>query len=124
MTGRDGNYPAIIPYLLVPDAPALIAFFASAFGAVQRFAVPTEAGGIMHGEIELGDSVLMISDAGPPRPPVSLCHYVPDVDAIYARALAAGAASLSPPETKDYGDRVAGVTDPAGNTWWLCARLA
>jgi uncharacterized glyoxalase superfamily protein PhnB len=121
---NDRAYPAVIPYLLVRDAPALIGFFTAAFGAAARLVVPTASGGVMHGEIALGDSVIMISDASEtPRPPTSLCHYVADVDAVYHRALAAGAASLSEPETKDYGDRVAGITDPAGNTWWICAAV-
>jgi len=123
MSARKAHYPAVIPYLLVADADALIGFFAGAFGATERFVARSATGGVMHGEIELGDSLIMISDASDmPRAPVSLCHYVADVDAVYDRAIAAGAVSLSTPETRDYGDRVAGITDPAGNTWWLCAR--
>jgi len=114
------GYPAIVPYMLVADAAAFIAFLETAFGAQTRFKVPTESGGVMHGEIALGDGLLMISDAGEPWAPAHLCHYVPDTDSTYAKALAAGAVSIAPPETKDYGQRVAGVKDPAGNTWWIC----
>jgi uncharacterized glyoxalase superfamily protein PhnB len=115
-------YPSVIPYLLVADAPHLIAFFEAGFGAVMRMSVPAPDGRVMHAEITLGDSVIMISDAvKEPAAPAHLCHYVADVDAAYEKALAAGAVSVSPPETKDYGDRLAGIKDPAGNTWWICA---
>jgi uncharacterized glyoxalase superfamily protein PhnB len=115
-----GGYPSIIPYMLVADAPAFIGFLEAAFGAQARFQVPTETGGVMHGEIALGDGLIMISDAGEPWAPAHLCHYVPDADAAYAQALAAGAVSIAPPETKEYGQRIAGIKDPAGNTWWIC----
>ncbi len=120
MSNPTPGYPAIVPYMLVADAAAFIAFLEAAFGAQTRFEVPTESGGIMHGEIALGDGLIMISDAGEPWAPAHLCHYVTDTDSTYAKALAAGAVSIAPPETKDYGQRVAGVKDPAGNTWWIC----
>ncbi len=119
---RPAGYPAIVPYLLPAAAAPLIAFLEAAFGAVTRFTVPSETGGVMHGELDLAGSVLMISDAGHAET-TQLCHYVPDCDATYAAALAAGAASVAPPETKPYGHRVAGITDPAGNTWWICTLL-
>jgi len=116
------SYPSIVPYLLVEDAKSLIAFLESGFAAKTRMAAPSETGGIMHAELELGDGLLMLSDASDsPRAPTHLCLYVADVDATYQSALAAGAVSQSAPETKDYGQRIAGITDPAGNTWWICA---
>jgi uncharacterized glyoxalase superfamily protein PhnB len=122
--GVRGPYPALVTYLLVADAPALVAFLEAAFGAVLRFAAPSDTGGITHGEIALGDSVLMISDsADAPRTAISICHYVADTDAVYAQAMAAGATSVRAPVTEHYGDRVAGVTDPAGNSWWICTVL-
>jgi uncharacterized glyoxalase superfamily protein PhnB len=121
---RTGAYPAIVPYLTVADAKPLMAFLEQAFGAVTRFTMPSPSGGVMHAELALGDSLLMLSDAAEsPQAPTHLCHYVPDTDAVYARAMAAGAAHLSAPETKEYGDRIAGVQDPAGNVWWICTRL-
>ncbi len=123
---RDkAGYPSVIPYLVVADGAALIKFFEDGFSGARRFVMPSQAGGIMHAEITLGDGLVMLSDAAEaPHAAAHLCLYVADVDATYARALAAGAVSVSPPETKDYGDRVAGVTDPAGNSWWICARVS
>jgi uncharacterized glyoxalase superfamily protein PhnB len=123
-TRPASGYPAIIPYLLVADANALIRFFEAAFGAVARFKVPSESGGVVHAEVALGDGVMMISDAGEVRGPGHFCHYVADADAAFLRAIQAGAVTVSEPETKEYGDRVAGVKDPAGNVWWICARMA
>ncbi len=121
---RSKKMPGVIPYLLVGDAPALISFLEAGFGAVRLFSAPSADSRIMHAEIALGDSLVMISDAiEKPLPPTQLCHYVEDVDAVYARAIAAGAADLSAPETQNYGDRIAGIKDPAGNTWWICTRL-
>jgi uncharacterized glyoxalase superfamily protein PhnB len=117
----DEGYPSVVPYLLVADGKGLIAFLEAAFGAKARMVVPSETGGVMHGEVALGDGLLMVSDAGEVRAPAYLCHYVADVDAMYAKAVAAGAASVAAPETKEYGQRVAGVKDPAGNVWWICA---
>ncbi len=85
--------------------------------------MPAENGGVTHAEVSLGDGLLMISDAGEVRGPGHFCHYVADTDAVYHRAIQAGASSVSAPETKEYGDRVAGVNDPSGNVWWIGARL-
>lgn len=121
---RAKTYPAVIPYLLVKDAKTLITFLERGFGATARLLVPSQQGGVMHCETALGDSVIMISDAlETPRPPTSLCHYVTDTDAVFAAAIAAGAEIEAEPETKPYGDRVAGIKDPAGNTWWICQRM-
>lgn len=119
---RDGAYPAVIPYLLVPEAAAVIDFMERGFGARRRFSKASESGGVLHAEIALGDGVVMISDAAEAGGTSHLCHYVADADAVYERALAAGGQSVSAPETKDHGDREAGVKDPAGNTWWICQR--
>jgi uncharacterized glyoxalase superfamily protein PhnB len=119
---RTKKLPAVVPYLLVPDAPAMIAFLEAGFGANLRFRAPAPDGRTMHAEITLGDSVVMLSDASHVTPAqMNLAHYVQDTDATYQRALSAGAASLSEPATQNYGDRVAGIKDPAGNTWWICA---
>jgi len=117
------SYPSLVPYLLVGDARALISFLETAFGATVRVAVPGEGAKIMHGELTLGDGVIFVSDCVETPRVTYLCHYVADVDATYAAALAAGALSVSPPEDKEYGQRLAGVKDPAGNVWWICAEL-
>jgi uncharacterized glyoxalase superfamily protein PhnB len=121
---RAETYPAVIPYLLVRDAAALIRFLEQAFGARLSFAGSSDDGRLMHGEIRLGDGMIMIADATEETGAVCLCHYVKDTDAVYYRAVAAGAVSIAEPKTEHYGDRVAGVKDPAGNTWWICARPA
>ncbi len=121
---RQAHFPSVIPYLLVADARKLIAFFEAGFGARLRFLMPAQDGRVMHAEVAVGDAVLMISDAAEtPFPPARLCHYVADTDAVFAQAVAAGAEVLDAPETKEYGDRMAGIKDPAGNIWWICTRL-
>jgi uncharacterized glyoxalase superfamily protein PhnB len=81
----------------------------------------------MHAEVRIGDSVLMLGDATAewPAVPASLHVYVEDVNAVYARALAAGGVALQPPDRKDDDpDRRGGVTDMAGNTWWIATQRA
>src|SRR5262249_49324394 len=105
------------------EAPKLIDFLKEAFGAteVMRAGDPL---GHFHGEVRIEDSVVMLGNAGRSYPsetpmPAALYLYVGDVDAIYARALRAGATSLMAPEPRDWGDRMAGVRDPFGNVWYL-----
>ena len=125
MDGRPEFYPTISPYLVVRDARALMAFFAEVFGAQERFVAPGPGAQVIHGEMGVGNAVIMLSDAlETPYPPAHLCIYVDDTDAVFAKAVAAGAEVLSEPETKEYGDRSAGIKDPAGNTWWISTRLA
>ena len=115
----DG-YTAITPYLIVDYAAGFIEFLTSAFGAVERFRVPMPEGGIGPAEVEIGSAVFMLSDALPPEyPPTStLIHlYVPDCDAVYAQAIAAGAVSVAEPADQFYGDRLARITDPRHNQW-------
>jgi uncharacterized glyoxalase superfamily protein PhnB len=78
-------------------------------------------GGIRHAEVKIDDSVVMVADAVDGYPPISACThvYVPDVDAAYQRALAAGGTSIEAPSRKDDPDRRCGVRDPAGNAWWI-----
>jgi uncharacterized glyoxalase superfamily protein PhnB len=129
MTGKvqfkpDG-YHTVTPYLIVRDAGSLIGFLKQVLEAreEQRFAEPD--GFIMHAEVRIGDSVVMIADANeanPPRP--GMLHvYLEDIDAAYGRALAAGAAAVREPEDQFYGDRTAGVEDPFGNQLWLTTHI-
>lgn len=120
----DG-YTAITPYLIVENAAGLIEFLAGAFGAVERRRVPMPQGGIGHAEVEIDGAVLMLADAMPPAfpPTSSLIHlYVADVDAVYAQALQAGATSEDAPSDSFYGARVARVTDPFGNHWFIATQ--
>ncbi len=120
----DG-YHTVTPYLMTPGAAELIEFAKRAFGATERFRMAGPDGTIVHAEIQIGDSVVMVSDGSPEYPPMpSLLHlYVEDVDAAYAEALAAGAESLREPEDQFYGDRSGGVKDVFGNQWWLATHV-
>lgn len=122
----DG-YPTVSPYLHVDGAAAAIDFYATVFGAVERMRMPSPGGKIGHAEIEIGGSVVMLADEAPdmgqlgPRTvggtPVILSVYVPDVDATYDRALAAGATSVSAVVDQFYGDRSGQFEDPFGHRW-------
>lgn len=119
----DG-YHAVTPYLTVENAAKLIDFLKQAFGAVETERVARPDGGIMHAEVRIGDSAVMLGEPmGHSTSPAGLYLYVEDVDATYARALAAGATSLIAPTDQFYGDRSGSVTDPAGNTWWIATHI-
>ena len=114
----DG-YHTVTPYLIVPGAAKLIDFLKQAFDARESFRMASPEGRIMHAEVRIGDSVVMMSDTGQeaqPRP-CMIYLYVNDVDATYKRSLQAGATSLREPANQFYGDRVATVMDRWGNTW-------
>jgi uncharacterized glyoxalase superfamily protein PhnB len=117
----DG-YHSVTPYLAVPGVARLIDFIKQAFGAEGPLEKLTrEDGSVMHAEVRIGDSILMLGEpAGqfPPMPSV-LYLYVEDTDAAYQRALQAGATSVMEPADQFYGDRSAGVKDPSGNMWWI-----
>jgi uncharacterized glyoxalase superfamily protein PhnB len=117
----DG-YHTITPYLVVDGAEKIIRFVKDAFGA-QNVHEPTMRpdGKIMHAELKIGDSIVMISDASERAQPTSvmLYVYVPNVDAVYQKALKAGATSVMEPADQFYGDRSGGVKDAAGNQWFI-----
>jgi uncharacterized glyoxalase superfamily protein PhnB len=116
----DG-YHSITPYLIISQAAALIAFLTEAFGAKEQLRMAKPDGTIKHAELRIGDSVLMLTDAGDPKSamPSSIFLYVNDVDATYRQAVQAGGQSLREPADQFYGDRMAGVKDPSGNVWWI-----
>ena len=118
------GYHAVTPYLLVAGAAPLIDFLKQAFDAVETERVARPDGGVMHAEVRIGGSPVMMGEPpGGAAKPAALYLYVADVDATYARALAAGAAAVSPPADQFYGDRTGAVTDPAGNTWWIATHV-
>jgi len=122
---REG-FHTITPYLRVPAAVELIDFVKSAFGAQELVRTSGPAGGI-HAEVAIGDSIVMIGggDAARGAPmPTALHLYVPDADAVYERAIQAGAASTHPPIDQPYGDREAGVKDLSGNYWYIATHKA
>ena len=125
---REG-FHTITPYLIVQDAAGLIDFVKQAFGAEELLrAGPGSAGGI-HAEVRIGDSKVMIGGGGSLRGrpmrwrgkpmPTALHLYVEDADAVYRRALEAGATSIEEPVDQPYGDREAGVKDVSGNHWYI-----
>lgn len=118
------GFHTLTQYLAVNGAAKLIDFFKEAFGAAEAFRVNgPSAQSIMHAQLRIGDSILELADATEEfgaRAVANILH-VDDVDAVYRRALKAGATSLSAPREQSYGDREAGVKDPAGNQWYLTA---
>lgn len=120
--GYPEGFHTITPYLIVREAAELIDFVKEAFGAEERFRTIGSAGGI-HAEVKIGDSMVMIGGGrgawqGTPTP-TSIHLYVNDADAVYARAVQAGATSMYAPVDQSYGDREAGVKDLAGNEWYI-----
>jgi uncharacterized glyoxalase superfamily protein PhnB len=124
-TGKPTSYNAVSPYLVVRDARAEIAFLQAAFGAVEVDRTTLPDGRFMHAALRIDDSIVMLGE----RPDgvgitEAFVHlYLPDVDATYARALACGGVSMGAPTTHLYGDRGAGVRDPAGHTWWISTHV-
>jgi uncharacterized glyoxalase superfamily protein PhnB len=119
---KPEGYTTVSPYLITSSAERVIAFVTRTFNAStqRRFDLPD--GTIMHAELRIDDSVVMLGEAGGDWPPVP-CHihvYVPDVDATYQRALAAGGIPVQEPTQREGDpDRRGGVKDPGGNTWWI-----
>jgi PhnB protein len=124
----DG-YHTVCPYLVVNDASRAIDFYAKAFGAKELFRMPGPGGKIMHAEILIGDSHVMLSDETPAtgvRSPqavnsttVGIFLYLEDVDAVFKVALASGAKELAPLQDMFWGDRYGKLADPFGHQWML-----
>jgi PhnB protein len=122
---KPTDYSTVSPYLIVAGASATIDFLKQVFGATELRRFPDPSGKLMHAEVRIGDTVVMIADGAEGWPPVpSYVHvYVSDVDAIYKRALAAGATSVQEPVKKDDEDKRGGVKDAGGTTWWIATRV-
>ena len=123
MADSKDTYRTVTPYLVVSDADAELAFLKAAFGGAELNCQRNPDNRVMHAEIKIGDSLVMLGQAGGRWAPRSAALYlwVEDVDATYARALRAGATSESEPEDKPYGHRNAGVIDQNDVTWWIGA---
>jgi PhnB protein len=117
---RKEGFHDLTPYFVVQGAAQFIGFLKAAFGGEEILRAPAE-GPIMHAEMRIGDSMVELADANERFAAMrSAIHlYVPDADAVYARAIEAGAGSLYAPGDKPYGDREGGVTDPFGNQWFI-----
>jgi PhnB protein len=122
---RRPGYRAVTVGFGVNDSAALLTFLKRAFDAREGDITWNPDGSIGHGEIKIGDSLLEISEAKPqwPAKPCSVHLYVADADSCYARAVEAGAISVTAPENAPYGDRAATVQDPVGNHWFIATRL-
>jgi PhnB protein len=115
----DGS-PTVTPYLAVKGVAELIDFLKTVFGAKELDRVVLRDGTIMNASVAIGDSRLMMGDPRDhPSETAMLYVYVPDCDAVYARALAAGATSLVAPADMFYGDRTGAFQDASGNKWWV-----
>lgn len=118
------GFRSVTPYLIVPGADRLIAFVKEAFGAEEVFRKAGPGGKVVHAEVKIGDSMLELSDGSEawPARPGAIHLYVPDADATYARAMAAGARSMFAPTDRPYGDREGDLVDPFGNNWYIGTR--
>lgn len=131
--GIPDGYRTLTPSLNLRGANDALAFYQKAFSAVERFRMPDENGGVMHGEFQIGDSIVMFCDEDPawgavgPQTiggcPLSLNLYVPDCDALTAQAASAGAEILRPCTTYPWGERSAMVLDPYGFRWAICTHV-
>jgi len=126
MADTMSTYRTVTPYLLVTDAEAELAFVKAAFAATEVLCHRNADNTVMHAEFRIGDSLVMLGQAGGQWKPrdAALYLWVEDVDATYARAVAVGATSESVPEDKPYGHRTAGVIDRNGITWWIGSPIA
>jgi PhnB protein len=124
-TGIREGYTTVTPYVVAVEVDRLIEFAQEAFGAVVTHRTKGPRGGT-HCELRIGDSMLMFvgGDMVRGQEKLTALHiYVPDTDAVYQQALAAGAASVAAPEDKPYGERQATVKDLAGNLWFIATHM-
>lgn len=119
------NYGTVDPYLVVRGVEKFITFLEAAFGAQLELKVPNPDGTIGHAEVRIGDSVLLMFDANEawPDTPAFLRLYTKNVDETYAKALEAGATTVTELADGFTGERGCRVRDPLGNVWWLQTRI-
>jgi PhnB protein len=118
------GFHTVTPYLTVEGVAKLLEFLKEVFDAQVTERVERPDGTVGHAEVRIGDSMIMMGEAQDGKTmPGSLYVYVSDTDATYRRALQAGATSLMEPADQFYGDRNAGVQDPAGNRFWIATHI-
>ncbi|HUG68186.1 MAG TPA: VOC family protein [Pirellulaceae bacterium] len=130
---QPDGYHSITPYLITHDAVAAIGFYKEAFGATELMRCPGPGGKVMHAEIKIGDSPIMLADEFPEMgirsaksyggSPVSILIYTEDVDAMFAQAIAAGAIEKKPLADQFYGDRSGTIEDPFGHSWTIATHM-
>jgi PhnB protein len=123
------GYHTVTPYLVVKDAAKALDYYAKGLGAKELMRMPGPGGKIMHAEIQIGDSRIMLADEFPEMgakspqtiggSPVGICLYVEDVDTRFKQALAAGAKEERPVKDQFYGDRSGTLVDPFGHKWTI-----
>jgi uncharacterized glyoxalase superfamily protein PhnB len=120
----DG-YHSVTPHLINENASRLMEFLKQAFDATEINRMADPDGRVMHAEMRIGDSMVMIGEAsGEWKPmPASIALYVENADATYKRALDAGAVSIREPQDQFYGNRSGAVRDLAGNHWWIATHI-
>jgi PhnB protein len=128
------GYHTLTAVLAVEDASAAIDFYKKAFGAKERMRMDAPGGKIAHAELEIGDSLIMLSDPFPQsnvKPPnevgtstMSIFMYSEDVDAAIAKAVDAGATLTTEAEEMFWGDRFGTITDPYGHMWAIATHVA
>jgi PhnB protein len=127
------GYHTATPYLVIKGAAAAIEFYKIVFGATELFRMPGPGGSIMHAEIKIGDSIIMLGEEMPAwgssspstlgGSPVGICLYFPDVDARVALALKNGATEKRPVKDQFYGDRSGTIADPYGHLWTIATHI-
>lgn len=126
---KPEGYSTVSPYLVVPGADRVIGFLVEVFGAEELRRYDAPDGSIHHAEVRIGDTVVMLGEAGAPGEawppmPCSIHVYVDDVDATFEAAVAAGAEPVQAPEQREGDpDRRGGVVGPGGNTWWIASQV-
>jgi PhnB protein len=128
----DG-YHSVTPYLYVRGAIAAIDYYKKVFGATELMRMPGPEGRIMHAEIKIGDSIVMLADENPPHGIMSpltiggysagMLVYVENVDAVIQKAVESGAKPLRPLQNQFYGDRTGSVLDPFGHMWTIATHV-
>jgi uncharacterized glyoxalase superfamily protein PhnB len=119
------GYHTAVPYLIVNDADKLLTFLKTAFNGKVKEEHRTPDGKVMHADVIIGDSHIMLGQANEKyrAQPGSVLLYVQDCDALYNAALKAGAKSVQDMQNQFYGDRSGGVEDPTGNRWWISTHV-
>src|SRR5215469_11513186 len=119
------GFRAITPYLFAQDAAHLIQFISRAFGGKETYRKERPNGEVIHAEMQVGDSMLMLGEATPQFGPMatSIYLYVTDSDSVYQHALSVGGVSVFPIMTLPNGERYGGVKDPFGNVWWIATHV-
>jgi PhnB protein len=119
------GYHTVSPYIVVSGVDKLIEFAKQAFGAAEVYVSKRSDGSVQHAEVKIGDSIVMMGEGQDIKKFPAMLHlYIEDVDAVYQRALQAGAKSIREPSDQPYGDRSGGVEDAFGNQWWISTHVA